>query len=161
MARIVFLIIIYAIACSADAQQMVVIKKGSIIARYNLGDPIRYVTKDGLAHNAAILSIRDFEFVTLQKDTIKFADVARLKFKNKSMKFVKSTLVGSAGLLALHFALKGPYGDTNPNAVKGLAYASAAGVFPVILALLTSRSQIKLNGFKRLKFVNYDSPLYR
>lgn len=142
---------------------MVVLKKGRIISRYNLGDEIRFVLKgDKQAYNAAILSIREFEFITLQKDTVKFRDIAKLKFRNKgAMNYVKSTLLGSAGLMALHFALKEPYGDKNPQAVKGLAYAAGGGVISTIFVLATSRSQVKLNGFKRLKFINYDSPLYR
>lgn len=161
MIRIVVLLIICAAGISAHAQQMVVMKKGNILVRFNLGDPIRYVTKDGLAHNAAILSIREFEFVTLQKDTIKYSDVAKLKFKKKgAWNYVKSTVIGAAGLVALSYALEKPYGDKNPNAIKGLRWAAAAGTVSSLLVVVASRSQIKLNGFKRLKFINYDSPLY-
>ncbi len=163
MTRSVLFFLFFFSTCFASAQQMVVLKKGRIISRYNLGDEIRFVLKgDKQAYNAAILSIREFEFITLQKDTVKFRDIAKLKFRNKgAMNYVKSTLLGSAGLMALHFALKEPYGDKNPQAVKGLAYAAGGGVISTIFVLATSRSQVKLNGFKRLKFINYDSPLYR
>jgi hypothetical protein len=148
---------------SLYGQQMAVIKKGTIMIRYNLGDEIRFVLKgDKQMYKAAILSIREFEFITLTKDTIKFNQVAKLKFQNKGVKsYMKSTLIGAAGLMALHFALKEPYGDKNPQAVNGLAYAAGAGVVSSLFILATSKSHIKLNGFKRLKFINYDSPLYR
>lgn len=137
MIRVLFVFIICIVTIPADAQQMIVVKRGHIQARFNLGDPIRYVSKDGETHNAAILHIREFEFITLQRDTVKFSDVTRLKFKNKqSWAFIKGTLIGSAGLLALHFALKEPYGDKNPQAVKGLAYAAGSGLLPVILLSL-------------------------
>jgi hypothetical protein len=143
---------------------MVVIKKGKIMTRYNLGNEIWFVLKDDpkQVRHVAILSIREFEFVTLQKDTIKYNQISRLKFKNKGLKkYVVSTLIGSASLLALHFALKGPFGDTNPGAVNGLAYAAGSGVLPLLFAVISNKRQIKLTGFKRLKFINYDSPLYK
>jgi hypothetical protein len=142
---------------------MAVMKKGAIVSRYNLGDDIYYVLKgDKQIHHAAILSIREFEFITLQKDTVKFAEVGKLKFRNKaSMKYVKSTLIGSAGLTALHFALKKPYGDKNPQAVKGLAWAAGAGVVSTLFVLATSKTSMKIAGFKRLKYIGYDSPLYK
>jgi hypothetical protein len=149
---------------TASAQQMVVIKKGKISVRYNLGDEIRFTLKDEpkQVHHAAILSIREFEFLTLQKDTIKYSDIARLKFKNKNLKkYVVSTLIGSGVLLGLHFVLKEPFGEKNPIAVKGLAYAAGSGIIPIFFALIANKSQMKLNGYRRLKFVNYDSPLYK
>lgn len=142
---------------------MVVVKKGKILHRYNLGDEIRFVLKgDKQVYHAAILSIREFDFLTLQKDTIRFADVAVLKFKNKGLKkYVISTLIGSASLMALHFALKGPFGEKNPGAINGLAYAAGSGLIPMAFAIAFNKSKIKLKGFKRLKFINYDSPAYK
>jgi hypothetical protein len=163
MHRLLFLFILVCVAATATGQQMVVIKKGKIKMRYYPGDEIRFELKgDDQVYHAAILQIREFEFITLQKDTIRFADVERLRFKNPGLKkYVVSTLIGSGSLLALHFALKGPFGDKNPQAVDGLAYAAGAGILPITLALLLNKRQMKLTGFKRLKFVNYDSPLYR
>src|SRR5690349_16101953 len=112
MIRFVLFFIFLSIAGSVSAQQMIVIKKGHIMTRYNLGDDIRYVLKgDKQVYHAAILSIREFEFVTLQKDTVKYLDVARLKFKNKgAMNYLKSTLIGSAALTALSFAVEPAFG---------------------------------------------------
>jgi hypothetical protein len=151
------------VAGAASAQQMVVIKKGRIIARYNLGDEIYYVLKgDKQKYHAAILQIREFEFITLQKDTVRFLEVANLKFKNKGAKnYLKSSLLGAAALTALSFALEPAYGDKNPQALKGMRYAAGAGLISTLFVLATSRSHIKLIGFKRLKFINYDSPLYQ
>jgi hypothetical protein len=151
------------VATSASAQQIAVLKHGYAKYRFYQGDEIRYVLKgDRQVHHAAILTIHEFDFVTLQKDTVKFMDIAQLKFKNKaSMNYIKSTLIGSAGLLALHFALKPAFGDKNKQSVNGLAYAAGAGVVSVVFVLATTRSHIKLNGIKRLKFINYDSPMYR
>jgi len=142
---------------------MVVLKKGRILTRFNLGDEIYYVLKgDKQKYHAAILQIHEFEFITLQKDTVKFLEVAKLKFKNKgAMNYAKSSLIGSAALTALSFALEPAYGDKNPQAIKGMRYAAGAGLVSTLFVLATSRSQIKLVGFKRLKFINYDSPLYR
>lgn len=142
---------------------MAVIKKGKIKVRYYQGDDIRFQLKgDKQVYHAAILQIREFEFITLQKDTIRFAEIEKLKFKNPVLKkYVVSTLIGSAGLLALHFALKGPFGDSNPGAINGLAYAAGAGPLSLVIPLLVNKRQMKLTGFKRLKFINYDSPLYR
>lgn len=164
MRTILFVALFFGLVLSSAAQQMVVLKKGNIIARYGLGDEIRFVLKDDPKqdHHAAILSIHEFEFITLQKDTIKFSQVERLKFRNKGLKkYVVSTLIASGSLMALHFALKGPFGDSNPQAVDGLAYAAGAGLLPVAFAVLFNKSKIKLNGYKRLKFINYDSPLYK
>lgn len=165
MCRVLLIIFLFLFIASqpVDGQQMIVLKKGRIISRFNLGDDVRFVLKgDKQTYHAAILQIHEFEFITLQKDTVKFKDIAKLKFKNKgAMNYVKSTLLGSAGLMALHFALKPAYGDKNPQAIKGLAYAAGGGVVSTLFVLATSRSHIKLNGFKRLKFINYDSPLYR
>lgn len=145
-------------------QQMVVMKRGGkVIARYNLGDDIRFVLKgDKQEYHAAILSIREFEFITLQKDTIKYSDIATLKFRNPGLKkYIKTTLIGSASLMALHLALKGPFGESNPTSVNGLAYVAGAGLIPLAFAVVMNKSKIKLTGYKRLRFINYDSPLYK
>jgi Holliday junction resolvasome RuvABC endonuclease subunit len=128
-----------------------------------LGDEIYFVLKgDNQLHHTAIQSIQEFQFITIQRDTIKFSEVAKLKFRNKGVgKYVKSTLIGSAGLTALHFALKKPFGNKNPQAVNGLAYAAGAGLVSTAFMLVTTRSKMKLTGFKRLKYIGYDSPLYR
>jgi len=159
-----FLIFIFlVIAGTVSAQQMVVLKKGRIMSRYNLGDEIRYVLKgDKQMYHAAILSIREFEFITLQKDTVKFLEVSKLKFKNKgAWNYAKSAAIGAAGLVALSYALEPTFGKSNPNAIKGMRYAAGGGIISTLFVLATSRSKIKLVGFKRLKFINYDSPLYR
>lgn len=159
----VLLFLVFAITTSSTAQQFVVMKKGHIMTRYNLGDEIRFVLKgdDPQVYHAAILSIREFEFITLQKDTIRYNQIAKLKFKNpKFNQYAKSTLIGSASLMALHFALKEPFGDKNPQAVKGLAYVAGAGLVPIVFGALFNKRQIKIKGFKHLKFINYDSPLY-
>jgi hypothetical protein len=142
---------------------MVVIKKGRIMQRYNLGDEIYFVRKtDSQLYHAVIMSIQEFSFVTMQRDTIKFLDVAKLKFRRKGlMNYMKSTLIGSAGLAALHFALKPAFGKSNPQSINGLLYVAGTGPLSVLIAVLSSRSHIKIAGFKRLKFINYDSPLYR
>jgi len=162
MARILVVLFLLIAGCS-QAQQMVVMKKGHIMARYNIGDEIRFVLKgDDQLYHAAIMSIQEFSFVTMQRDTIKYLDVAKLKFRNKgAFNYVKSTLLGSAGLTALHFAIKPAFGKKNPQSVNGLLYAAGVGAISSLFVLATSRSHIKIAGFKRLKFINYDSPLYR
>jgi hypothetical protein len=163
MKNLLLLIIVLFITSSVSAQQVAVLKKGHIAYRYYQGDEIRYILKgDKQEHHAAILSIHEFDFVTLQRDTVKFMDVAKLKFKNGiPWTYVKSTLIGSAALLALHFALKPAFGDKNPQSINGLSYAAGAGAISLVFVFATSRSHMKLNGIKRLKFINYDSPLYR
>jgi hypothetical protein len=160
----IFFVLLFFITSAASAQQMVVTKKGRILTRYNLGVDIYFTMKgdEKQVRHSAILSIREFEFITLQKDTIPFNQVARLKFRSKGMgTYIKSTLIASAGLLALHFALKPAFGDSNPQAVNGLAYVAGSGVVSIVFALATSRRQMKIQGFKRLKFINYDSPAYK
>jgi hypothetical protein len=163
MIRSVLFLVVVATSLSVDAQQMVVLKKGKVLTRYNLGDEIRFVLKgDKQVYHAAILSIREFDFLTLQKDTIRFNQIAELKFRNKGLKkYATSTLIGSGSLMALHFALKGPFGEKNKQAVNGLAYVAGAGLLPLAFAAIMNRSKIKLTGFKRLKFINYDSPMYK
>lgn len=164
MIRAVLFLIFVGASVIAEAQQVAVMKRGHILVRYNLGDEIRFVLKNDpkQVHHAAILAIREFEFITLQKDTIKYLQISRLKFKNKPLKkYIVSTLIGSGTLLALHFALKGPFGDKNPGAINGLAYAAGSGVIPILFALVTNKRQMRLTGYKRLKFINYDSPMYR
>lgn len=163
MIRVLFLFVFLSVAGAASGQQMIVIKKGHIMTRYNLGDEIRYVLKgDKQVYHAAILSIREFEFITLQKDTVKYLDVAKLKYKNKgAMNYLKSTLIASAALTALSFALQPAFGDKNPQAITGMRYAAGAGIVSTLVVVAMSRSHIKIAGYKRIKFINYDSPLYR
>src|SRR4051812_14249198 len=103
MTRFVLAFFLIVAAQLSVAQQMAVMKKGHIMARYNIGDDIRFVLKsDDQVYHAAIMSIQEFSFVTMQRDTIKYLDIAKLKFKHKAaMKYVKSTLIGSAGLTGL------------------------------------------------------------
>jgi hypothetical protein len=162
--RIIALIVgLITIGLAADAQQMVVLKRGKIISRYNLGDEIRFVLKGDRkqAYHAALISIREFDFITVQKDTIQFGDIAKLKYKNPARrKYGQGTILTALALGGLGFALEKPFGDKNPQAIRGLYTVGALGTVFGTFFILTSKSQIKLNGKNRLKFINYDSPLY-
>lgn len=171
MARIL-VVLLFLIAGCAEAQQMVVLKKGHVLRRYYIGDEIRFVLKNDKKqkYHVVVASIQEFSFTTMTRDTIKFLDIAALKptknqgsiFKNK---FTRSTLIGSAGLAALYFALKPAFGKKNPQSVNGLLYAAGIGAGSVLLSevvsLIAGKGTMKLRGFKRLKFINYDSPLYQ
>lgn len=157
------LLLLVGISHACFAQQFVLIKKGKIKMRYNLGEEIKFTLKDqgDQVFHTAILQIKEFEFITIQKDTIEYARISKLKFQNPRKKQAHATVIGSAALLALHFALKEPFGEKNPFAVRGLAYTAGLGFITAGLNYLRGRGTIKLNGHKRLKFINYDSPLYK
>jgi len=165
----IFVVLLLLFAGCAHAQQMAVMKKGRILQRYYLGDEIRFILKgDKQKYHAVVASIQEFSFTTMQRDTIKFLDIAKLKFKSNVFKLDKittSTLIGSAALTGLHFALKPSFGKKNPQSVNGILYVAEVGMASLVLSkiigLISSHSSMKLTGWKRLKFINYDSPLYR
>jgi hypothetical protein len=151
------------VSYTAEAQQMVVLKKGRIVTRFNLGDEIRFVLKNDKkqTYHAALIIIREFDFITVQKDTIKYSDIAKLKFKNDGRrKYGQGTVLTALALAGLGLALEKPFGDKNPQAIKGLYTVGILGTAFGTFFMLTSKSSIKFNGKNRLKFINYDSPLY-
>ncbi|MEJ0033067.1 MAG: hypothetical protein WDO15_23215 [Bacteroidota bacterium] len=74
MTKFVIAFFLISTAHMAGAQQMAVMKKGHVMARYYIGNDIRFVLKgDDQLYHAAIMSIQEFSFVTMQRDTIKFS----------------------------------------------------------------------------------------
>ncbi len=148
---------------TADAQQMVVLRRGKVNMRFNLGDDIRFTRKNEgkQIYHVAILAIREFDFVTLQKDTIKFSEITKLKFDNPARrKYGQGTVLTAVALGALGFAMEQPFGDKNPQAIRGLKTVGVLGAAFGTFFILTSKSTIRLNGKSRLKYLHYDSPLY-
>lgn len=158
---LVLLVLILSIA-DVVAQQMLILKKGKVLARFNQGDEVYFELKDQRQiHHTTIQSIRDFYFTTVGNDTIQYSRVAFFQFRNdegkirgKTMAVIGVALLGVYGLNSLAF-------DEVSPSMRGLRLVGGLGTAIGMTLYLTSTKKIKLKGFKRLKYIPYDSPLYR
>jgi hypothetical protein len=152
------------VAGNADAQswQMLLMKNGRILTRYNPGDPILFVLKgDKQVRGAAILAVREFDFITSTKDTIEFLQVASLKFRNSARKkYGVATVLASAALFSVYF-LNSVAFDKNESSMRGLRAVGIYGAVFGTAIYLTSNKTTRLKKGKRLKGISYESPLYR
>lgn len=145
-------------------QQLLLMKKGRIIGRFNPGDEIRFELKDQrkIAHHTAIMTIRQFDFITINKDTIEFSRIHKIKFKSANRaKLATSHFIAGAALVGLSYLLEPAFGDGNKTSVQGVRFVGIYAIAYGSFMMLTRNTGIKLNGIKRLKSIPYDSPLYR
>ena len=156
------LFLLLAFTASVHGQQLLIMKKGKVIARYNPGDEIYFELKDQRQmHHAVLQSLREFYFVTVHGDTIQHSRVARIGFKSPNRK-KHGMITALSGL-----ALLGVYGlnsiafDENSTSMRGLRLVGLLAVGSGMIIWFTSESSVRINGVKRLKYASYDSPLYR
>jgi hypothetical protein len=160
--RLLLLLLLSTVAASVHGQQLLVMKKGKVIARYNSGDDIYFELKDQRQlHHAVLLVSREFSFVTAQFDTIQHSRVARIGFKNESRKrYGMVTALTGAALLGVYGLNSIAFDEQSPS-MRGLRLVGSLGVGFGLLIWFTSESSVRIKGATRLKFASYDSPLYR
>ncbi len=148
---------------TTSAQQVLLLKHNHVTSRFNLGDEITFELKGSRqTYKTAILVMREFDFVTMQKDTIAYRDISKLKFFRPGLfKSATSTLVASAAISGLGAILHRPFGDKNPQAIRGMYAVGILGGITGVSQILMSRRVVRLNLNKRLKYISYESPLYR
>jgi hypothetical protein len=156
------LLLFLMLAASVHGQQLLLMKKSKVIARYNPGDDIYFELKDQRQmHHATLQSLREFYFVTVHGDTVQHSRVARIGFKNQSRKrYGMVTAVTGAALLGV-YGINSIAFDEESQSMRGLRLVGLWGVGLGMLIWFTSESSVRINGAKRLKYVSYDSPLYR
>ncbi len=145
------------------AQQILLLKHNHIQTRFNLGDEITFELKGSRqTYKTAILAMREFDFVTMQKDTIAYQEISKLKFFRPGLfRSATSTLVASAAIAGLGAALHKPFGDKNPQAIRGMYAVGILGGITGLSQIVMSRKVVRLKINKRLKYISYNSPLYR
>jgi hypothetical protein len=147
---------------SVGAQQLLIIKKGSVSFRYNPGDEIYFELKDQKQiHHTTIQNLREFYFTTVQGDTIQYQRIALLAFRNDARKkYGMSTAIAGAVLLGV-YGLNSIAFDPNTPAMRGLRLVGVLGIASGAIIYLTADKKMRLTNGRRLKYVTYDSPLYR
>jgi hypothetical protein len=159
---LLLLFFLAAFAVSVHGQQLLIMKKGKVIARYNPGDEIYFELKDQRQmHHAVLQSLREFYFVTVHGDTIQHSRVARIGFKSEGRKkYGMVTALMGLGLLGV-YGLNAIAFDENSTSMRGLRLVGLLAVGSGMIIWFTSESSVRINGVRRLKHAAYDSPLYR
>jgi len=164
MRLVVFLPVLVSImsAGSVQAQQLLIMKKGSVISRFNPGDEIFFELKDQKQiHHTAIQNIREFYFTTVQGDTIQYQRVALVAFRNpERKKFGLTTAITGVALLGV-YGLNSLAFDTQTPAMRGLRFVGILGAGVGMFIYLSADKKVRMNGVRRLRYIPYDSPLYR
>lgn len=155
---IIFLLT-WSLTCS---QQLLLLKGGRILTRYNIGDEIYFELKDQRqVHHTSIASLREFDFITVNEDTIQLSRVASIHFKNYARrKYSRGILLTGAALIGVYY-LNSIAFDTSSPSMKGLYWVGVYGVAAGVVINLTSKKSVRLEGVKRLKCVPWDSPLIK
>lgn len=155
-------ILMMALGDTVQAQQLLIIKKGAVSSRFDQGDDIYFELRDQKQiHHAVIQHIREFYFTTVQGDTIQYQRVALVAFRNDERKrFGMTTAITGVALLGV-YGLNSLAFDRQTPAMRGLRFVGILGAGAGTFIYLTADKKVRLNGIRRLKYVSYDSPLYR
>jgi hypothetical protein len=146
----------------AQAQQILVMKKGEVTARINPGDELLFVFKDDKQVNhVTIQSIREFYFITTSKDTIPYQRVGKLVYRSPERRKRGVVMIASGAALLAVYGINSLAFDVDTPSMRGLRLVGFLGVGFGSLLCLTANSSTKLSGARRLKYASYDSPLYR
>jgi hypothetical protein len=161
---LVFVSMVMTWAGAAEGQQLLVVKKGSVVTRYDVGEEIYFQLKDQRqVHHTSIRAIREFYFLTMDRDSIPYMRVQSLHFRNYDRKrYGAVTTLTSFGFLAL-YGLNAYVLDIDENtpSMRGLKFIAFTGIAVGTIIYLRSERSLKLGGKTRLKYAAYDSPLYR
>jgi len=162
VSRLLLVSLIVAFAGSSQCQQLLLIRKGSVATRYNESDEIYFQLKDQRQiHHTTIQTIREFYFLTASRDTIPYSRVESVHFRNyERKKFGAVTTLTGFGLLGV-YGLNTLAFDEDTPAMRGLRIVAFMGIVVGTVIYFRAERKIKLGGRTRLKFVSYDSPLYR
>lgn len=168
MKRVVCTVIIMLATGSLFGQyQVIVLKKGNIIARYNVDNNIRYSTstKRHFKYDG-IVEISDTTIIT-RNDTIPYHHIRLLDVRAKQRGGITMRRIGAymiAGAILLPIAdlinvtlIQGdPYEVNESMVITSLALASAGG-----LILLVDKPYKKIGRKTIVRIVDYKSPLYK
>jgi hypothetical protein len=159
----IFGVVLFLLVCAeANGQQLLIMKKGKIVSRFEQGDDLLFVMKNEKQLNhVTIQSLREFYLITTARDTIKYQQIGRIKFRNpQKRKYGVTTFASGAALLGI-WAINSLAFDPNSQSMRGLRFVGLLGVGVGIFIFFTADSSVKLNGIRRLKYISYDSPLYK
>ena len=71
------------VAACVSGQQLLIMKKGKVIARFNPGDELLFQFKnEKQANRVVIQSLREFYFITTANDSIQYLKIGRILFRN-------------------------------------------------------------------------------
>ena len=149
-------------AAGSSAQQLLIMKRGKVVSRFNPGDELLFQFKsEKQVNRVTIQSLREFYFVTTSKDTIQYLKIGRIVFRNPGrQKYAVSVFGMGAALLAIWGVNTLAFDSTSPS-MRGLRVVGFIAVGVGTFMYFTANSGTKMKGGTRLKYVSYDSPLYR
>jgi hypothetical protein len=158
-----FAVIVLLVATDlASAQQMVIMKKNKIVTRFEAGDELLFQFKDDKQPNRVIIqSIREFYLVTTSGDSIDYQRVGRILFRNPDRQKYGAMVFGTGVALLAIWGVNSLAFDTTSPSMRGLQLVGFFGVGLGTFIYFTANSGVKIKPGTRLKYISYDSPLYR
>lgn len=132
----------FMLACAADAifgqQQMVLLKRGDVVARFELGDNIKCKLRNGKVKEGMAIRYTD-SFILLRGDTIVFSDIYKIHAKGKRkadfrQKVGTVFMIGGVGYFAIDqintlFFVEGQNGiDEGVSITSGSLVAAGAAL---------------------------------
>lgn len=146
----------------AVGQQLVIMKKNKIVTRFEAGDELLFQFKGDKQPNRVIIqSIREFYFVTTSKDSIEYQRVGRILFRNPDRQKYGAMVFGTGVAMLAIWGLNSLAYDTTSPSMRGLQLVGFFGVGLGTFIFFTANSGVKMKPGTRLKYISYDSPLYR
>jgi hypothetical protein len=160
--RLFFVAILLFVVELAPGQQLLIMKKGKVISRFNPGDEMLFQFKgDKQPVRVVIRELREFYFITTSKDTIQYLRVGRVIFRNPDRQKYGAMVFGTGAALLAVWGVNALAFDTTSPSMRGLQLVGFFGVGLGAFIYFTANTGVTLNGYKRLKYISYDSPLYR
>lgn len=148
------------------AQQLVVLSKEKVKARFNAGDKVQYTLRQTRGKKTdTIISITDFS-LQMQHDTVVIADILTIgmnqfthgqqKLRSAGVKLITAGVLLSLG----DFITVTVVQDSEYTINKGVALVSAGLLLTGTAMMVLVKKEIRINRKNRLLVVEYGSPFY-
>ena len=161
------IVVSFLVLRSGYGQQLIVVRKNSVVARYHIGQKITFAVRDNKGlRNDFVVGLNDSSIIT-RSDTILLLAISKLKLRHKAEKNFQVTS-SAHKLIAMGILL--PIAEyITITAVQNLDYAfnpavgivSAALVTTGVLMLIAARPVLNINRKNRIRVVDFGSPLYK
>jgi hypothetical protein len=146
----------------ASGQQLLLMKKSKVVSRFDPGDELVFQFKgDKQPNRVVIQGLREFYFITTSGDTIQYQRVGRILFRNPERQKYGAMVFGTGVALLAIWGLNSLAYDTTTPSMRGLQVVGFFGVGLGTFIYFTANSGVRMKPGTRLKYISYDSPLYR
>ncbi len=149
--------------CDSFAQQLVLLKRETVVARWEVGDLLQYKLKSGEKGLGRIRELHDFFLITTSYDTIQFIELAKLRVHQPVD--VTRGLGGALFLGGMLYFLVDQFNATfiiqNVDPIDPAVVRASVTMVALGSALLFLKPRYQTTRGRLLRHIDPTSPFYR